>query len=241
VGGVEFFGTGAILKAQDDEAIAPEPPGLAAGAPVVRARTKVIHRKREWVPVYIYGTTPAFLQIRDWQTLAEGRSFTDHEVRDGSPVCLLGATLARELFGQQSPVGVEVRVEKVNLNVTGVLGRKGANAMWLDQDDILVAPWTPIKAHVSGANLANGNQSAPTTTTDPKQQVNSLNQLYPGKTGGLKSVDQILAQARSVKDVTAAIRQVRELLRQRHRIAASQADDFIIRDMQEPLKALSGK
>jgi hypothetical protein len=247
------------LTPQDAAAIVKECPAVVAAAPVVRLRTEVSHNKQKWIPLYIYGTTPSYLKIRDWETLAKGRPFSEQEVRDGSTVCLLGATPTQELFGKESPVGKEVRVGNVKLKVLGVLSKKGANRMGLDQDDIVLAPWTTIKFRVSGATLPKVNQSAATTTTtDPAQAVNSLSKVYPGISGGLyptpsatqaadtplpvrfTNVDQILTQARSVKDVEAAVRQVRELLRQRHNIAAGQPDDFSIRDMRELLKALSG-
>ena len=99
-GGVSF-GTGSVqtLTPDDADAIARRVPGRAAPwRPVVRARTQVVYGNRNWVPVYIYGTTPAFLDVRDWEQLAEGEPFTDRDVRNGSTVCLIGQTLVRELF-----------------------------------------------------------------------------------------------------------------------------------------------
>jgi ABC-type antimicrobial peptide transport system permease subunit len=259
-GGVSF-GSGSVitLTPQDAEAIARECPAVNGVAPVVRARTQVVYGNRNWVPTYIYGTTPSFLEVRDWQDLSAGESFTDRDVRNGSKVCLLGQTLVKQLFQGESPVGKEVRVQNVSFKVVGVLSRKGANMMGLDQDDILLAPWTTIKYRVSGATLANVNQSAATTaTTDPTQQpINSLNQLYPGSQATLyplpaptqvadtpqpvrfTNVDQILVRATTAGDIPAAIQQLNELLHERHRIKPGQLDDFNVRDMAEMTKALA--
>src|SRR5882724_5545826 len=160
-GGVTF-GSGSIitLTPQDADAILRECPAVRAVAPVVRARTQVVYGNRNWVPLYIYGTTPTFLDVRDWTDLSEGEPFSDRDVRNGSKVCLVGQTLVRELFGGQSPPGKEVRVQNVAFRVVGVLNGKGANMMGLDQDDILLAPWTTIKYRVSGSSLGNVNQSA---------------------------------------------------------------------------------
>src|SRR5437016_5905108 len=182
-GGVTF-GSGSVitLTPQDAEAILRECPAVDAVAPVVRARTQVVYGSRNWVPMYIYGTTPAFLDVRDWQEMEEGEPFTDRDVLGGTKVCLLGQTLVREPFGGESPIGKEVRVQNVTFRVLGVLSRKGANMMGLDQDDILLAPWTTIKYRVAGVSAATANQSAAAAGSQPGSvsvSVNSLNQLYP--------------------------------------------------------------
>src|SRR3954449_9434594 len=155
-GGVTF-GSGSVvtLTPQDADAILRECPAVGSVAPVVRARTQVVYGNRNWVPLYIYGTTPSFLQVRDWTELAEGEPFSERDVRNGSKVCLVGQTLVRELFQGESPLGKEVRVQNVAFKVVGVLAGKGANMMGLDQDDILLAPWTTIKSRVAGSSLSN--------------------------------------------------------------------------------------
>src|SRR4051812_4757860 len=127
-GGVSF-GSGSVitLTPGDADAVARDCPAVAAVAPVVRVRTQVVYGNRNWVPTYIYGTTPAFLDVRDWQELAAGDVFSERDVRNGANVCLLGQTIVRELFGGESPIGKEVRVQNVALKVLGVLSRKGAN------------------------------------------------------------------------------------------------------------------
>src|SRR5438093_8405819 len=99
-GGVTF-GSGSVvtLTPEDAEAIARECPAVHSVAPVVRARTQVVYGNRNWVPLYIYGTTPTFLEVRNWEDLEEGEPFTDRDVRNGSKVCILGQTIVRELFG----------------------------------------------------------------------------------------------------------------------------------------------
>jgi ABC-type antimicrobial peptide transport system permease subunit len=257
-GGVTF-GTGSVitLTPQDADAILRECPAVRSVAPVVRARTQVVYGNRNWVPLYIYGTTPTFLQVRNWTELDEGEPFTDRDVRNGGKVCLIGQTLVRELFQGQSPVGKEIRVQNISFKVVGVLSGKGANMMGIDQDDILLAPWTTIKYRVTGTTLGDVNQSAAAANTDPTKQVNSLNSLYPGTSASLypapspiqmadtplpvrfTNVDQIIAAADSPEDIAVAIRQITELLHERHHIRAGQADDFNIRDMTEMTKALS--
>ena len=87
-GGVSFGGGSTItLTPQDAEAILREcRPVVGAVAPVVRARTQLVYGNRNWVPMYIYGTTPSFLEVRDWEELEEGEPFTDRDVA-GPPRC----------------------------------------------------------------------------------------------------------------------------------------------------------
>ena len=255
-GGVSF-GAGSVmtLTPQDAEAILRECPSAASVAPVVRARTQVVYGNRNWVPMYIYGTTPAFLDVRDWNDLTEGEPFSEREVRNSSKVCLIGQTLVRELFGAESPVGRSVRVQNVSFKVIGVLSPRGANMMGVDQDDILIAPWTTIKYRVVGSSASTVNQSSPSAQTS--SGVNSLNQLYPNTQNSLYpapstseladtpqpvrfiNVDQILVAARTSAEIPAAIQQLTELLRQRHHIRPGEASDFNIRDMTELTKTMS--
>src|SRR5262249_3721137 len=146
----------------------------AAVAPVVRARTQVVYGSRNWVPMYIYGTTPAFLDVRNWNDLTSGEPFTEHDVRNSSKVCFIGQTLVRELFGNESPIGRSVRVQNVSFKVIGVLSPRGANMMGIDQDDILIAPWTTIKYRVVGSSATTVNQSSAASQTS--SGVNSLSQ-----------------------------------------------------------------
>ena len=219
-GGISF-GEGSILTLtpEDAQAIMRECPAVRTAAPAVRARTQVVYGNRNWVPASMFGTTPEFLSIRDW-TIAEGESFTERDVLNGNKVCLLGQTLVKQLFEGADPVGKEIRVKNVAFRVVGVLGSKGANMMGMDQDDILLAPWTTIKYRVTGSTLANTNQSAAGT----QGSVNTLSNLYPSQESGLypepsdvqaannpmpirfANVDQILTAARSTAEIPAAVR-----------------------------------
>ena len=134
----------------------------------------------------IYGTTPDYFAVRDWENLDEGELFNDRDVQSSARVCVIGQTIVRELFQGRSPVGKDIRVQNVSLRVIGVLSRKGANTFGMDQDDFVAAPWTTIKYRVTGNSAQNVNQSAAAAAAaDTSNQVNSLNNLYPGARGAV--------------------------------------------------------
>jgi ABC-type antimicrobial peptide transport system permease subunit len=262
-GGVSF-GSGSVitLTPQDADAIARECPAVNSVATVVRTRTQATYANKNWVPLYIYGTTPSFLDVREWTDLEEGEPLTDSDVRNGTRVCLVGQTIKRELFDSQSPVGKEIRLQNVGFRVIGVLSPRGANMMGLDQDDIVLAPWTSIKARVSSSLLTNVNQSSATAanstnaTVTAATTVNSLNASYPGSQSSMyptvdplravdypqqtrfTNIDQILVRANTSAEIPLAIRQITDLLHERHHIKPGQLDDFNVRDMTEMANAL---
>ena len=223
---------------------------------IVRARTQIIYGNRNWVPVYIYGTTPSYLDVRGWP-LSAGGAFSEADVRNANKVCLLGQTIARELFQGESPLGKEIRINNVAFKVIGVLTPKGANMFGIDQDDILLAPWTTIKYRVTGSAMDDANQSARSTSSDTSQKVNTLSELYPSTERKLypePSVSQaanypqpvrfndiraIVVAARSTEEVDTAIEQITQLLKERHRIRPGEPDDFYIRNMTEMTEALT--
>jgi ABC-type antimicrobial peptide transport system permease subunit len=264
-GGVTFgSGSTITLTPQDADAIARDCRSVSAVAIVVRTRTQATFANKNWVPSFIYGTTPSFLDVREWTDLEEGEPFTDADVRNQTRVCLVGQTIKRELFDNQSPVGREIRMQNVGFKVIGVLSPRGANMMGMDQDDVILAPWTSIRSRVSSSLLANVNQSTTGVTGNNSQMtavnaattVNSLNQSYPGSSDSVyptqdplravdypqqtrfPNIDQILCRATSSQDIPLAIREITDLLHERHHIKAGQPDDFGVRDMTEMSNAL---
>jgi ABC-type antimicrobial peptide transport system permease subunit len=249
-GGVSFGGGSSLTMTPEDcEAILRECPAVKNAAPIVRARVQIVYGNKNWVPNYIYGTTPAYLEIRDWMNMDQGEPFTDRDVRNGSKVCMLGQTIVKQMFGNESPIGKEVRVNNVAFRVIGVLSSKGASTFGSDQDDVLLAPWTTIKYRVSRSSLSTGNQSA-AVAKDTSQQINTLSDIYPGQPSlypaksaaqaannpmpvRFANIDQITAEGWSSEEMGQADRQITQVLRERHRITGNEPNDFTVRDMTE--------
>jgi ABC-type antimicrobial peptide transport system permease subunit len=254
--GVGFgMGSAMTLTPGDYEAILRDCPDVKSAAPLVRGRGQIIYQDRNWSPMNIFGTTPEYLVVRDWTNMADGECFTDRDVRNANKVCIIGQTLVRELFGGKSPVGKELRVQNVSLKVVGVLSPKGANMMGMDQDDILLAPWTTIKYRVSSNSGAQSTASA--SSSNSTATINTTSQLYPGSQSGLYpaqsetqaadnpspvrfiNIDQILACSQTAEQIPGAIDQITQLLHERHHIRQGQVDDFNIRNFTEMNNALS--
>jgi ABC-type antimicrobial peptide transport system permease subunit len=256
------WGSGSVMTLIPDDCVAilRECPAVRDACPVVRAKSsQVVYGSRNWIPASINGTTPSFLTIRDWNDMAEGEPFTDRDVRNASKVCVIGQTLARELFQGESPIGKDIRLANVNFRVVGVLRSKGANMFGSDQDDIILAPWTTIKYRVSGDSFggAGQNSSSSTSSSDISTAVNTLSQLYPDLSPNLyplmsdvqaadtpkpvrfTNIDQIMVSAASQRLIPAATAQMTALLHERHRIPDGDPDDFMIRDMAEITKVLT--
>jgi ABC-type antimicrobial peptide transport system permease subunit len=241
-------GSAPTLTPADVEAILLDCPDVAAAAPVVMARTQVVYGSTNWVPANMFGTTPAYLQIRDWKNLDEGECFTEQDVRNSNKVCIVGKTLVTELFADCSPIGETIRIQNVPFRVIGVLSRKGANVMGMDQDDILLTPWTTLKYRVSGSALGQVNQSASSGSPDG---INSFGDPYPRshlefyptltttqmintpRQTRMTTVDQICASAVSTEKMQMAVDQINSTLNRTHQIRPGEAGDFNLRNMTE--------
>ncbi|OGV53091.1 MAG: hypothetical protein A2X49_17310 [Lentisphaerae bacterium GWF2_52_8] len=245
-------GTGSSMKLSpgDCDAIIKECPAVAAAAPVVRGRAQIIYGGKNWSPSYIYGSTPDFLKVREWSELEEGECFTDKDVMNSNKVCLLGKTIANELFEGESAIGKEIRVKNVTFRVVGVLKKKGANMMGMDQDDVLLVPWTTLKYRVSGSKLStSASESSSSSTNSLSSIYPDASSLYPEKSSTqsadtllfvrFANVDEITVAAKSQEDVSEAIKEIKGVLRERHRIKNGNEDDFSIRDMAEIIRTLS--
>jgi ABC-type lipoprotein export system ATPase subunit/ABC-type antimicrobial peptide transport system permease subunit len=264
-GGISWgVGSQKTLTPGDSDDIAAQCENVSAVAATVQIRGQVVRGNKNWTPMTILGTTPDYLIVRDWNNMQKGEMFTDQDVRGSVKVCVIGTTIARELFEDESPIGQDIRVQNVSLRVVGVLERKGANMMGMDQDDIILAPWTTIKFRISGNNA--GGSSGGTTANSASANAGSistqsktLNDLYPSAGGPavlypqqsstqtannpqrimFTNVDQIMAKATSAETIPTAMAEITALLHERHHIRADQVDDFNLRDMSEILKSLS--
>jgi len=139
-------GTGKPLTHADFLAIGKESSAARYAAPVDRTVVQVVLDNQNWLTT-VYGSTPDFFAIREW-TIARGRFFNDSEADSGAKVCVLGQTVATQLFGAGEPLGQVVRVRAMPCQVVGVLMSKGQSSQGQDQDDLVVTPWVTFKSRM---------------------------------------------------------------------------------------------
>ena len=170
------------FKDTDAEAIAQQIGGIAAVAPEARASTTrgagACFRGygRNWSSSVI-GSSNEWLKTGNWK-LAQGREFSPEEERAGASVCIIGATLHRELFGSSPDVlGQQLRVKAFSCNVIGVLDSKGQGAFGNDQDDMVLIPLKTLQRRVTGNNRVNTLLVSMAEDSDPERVKSSLRDL----------------------------------------------------------------
>jgi putative ABC transport system permease protein len=204
VGGVQ------TLTEDDARAIAIEVPEVAFAAPTHRASGQVVHGNQNWSAA-VFGIDNDFFEVREWG-LAAGRRFEPNEVSGSGKVIILGQTVARALFGEDTPfedmIDRTVRLRRVPLVVIGVAERKGQSAVGQDQDDAVFVPVSTARTRLFG--IVQGKQ---------------------------RRINSIWIKVRQGEDMKAAEEGIRTLLRQRHRLQPGQEDDFTIRNLTEVMQA----
>jgi putative ABC transport system permease protein len=150
------WGGAGTLKIEDAEAIRREVPDVIAVSEEVVSTTQVAAGNQNWF-TRIYGESADYFDIRQWP-LADGAPFTAQDVRSANKVCVIGRTTATQIYGNDDPVGQILRIKNVPFTITGVLTPKGLSTQGVDQDDIVIMPYTSaMKRVVGGTTLRNIN------------------------------------------------------------------------------------
>lgn len=126
-------------------------PSVLAVAPYLSGTKQVVFGNQNW-STGIQGTTPNVMIVRDWG-VEYGRSFSEEDVSNSTKVCLLGQTVAENLFGDLDPVAKTVRIEGMPFTVVGVLESKGQSGMGQDQDDTIMIPITTAQKKLIGVDF----------------------------------------------------------------------------------------
>lgn len=218
------------ISRHDVQAVAEQCSAVQVAAPLFYANLQLVRGNRRWSPNFSLGTSPAYLNARNWDDLEIGQSFTDQHVNDAAKVCIIGNTVAEQLFGTEYPIGQEIRANGVSLRVVGVLSPKGGDVIGNDQDDIVIGPWTTFKFRVNG------------TTNDAPKARTFADLLPPMQVASTRvsayreSIHQIYVQAKSSEEVALAREQITQLLSERHNVDPAGA--YRINDITEVSKVV---
>jgi len=192
-------GAGLSLKDGDAAAISKQVDGVAAVAPTVRGQVQLSADGANW-STGIQGVTPDYLTARDLN-LASGRMFDEREARQGRKVLVVGATVARELWGDADPIGRRVRVKGVPFEVIGVLETKGQAGFGQDQDDIVLGPLSAVRSRIIGRRIR------------------------------ADAVGTIFVKATNANELDRVQEDVTNLIRDQHHIKPGEDDDFQTQNM----------
>ena len=143
------------LKLQDYEDIVNETRYVSATSPSVNSSGQAIYGANN-APTTVYGISPDYMEIRRYE-VEDGDMFSDQDVQTAAKVCVIGKTVVDNLFpGGENPVGKVIRFQKLPFRVVGVLKSKGYNSMGMDQDDMVLAPYTTVQKRILAITYLQG-------------------------------------------------------------------------------------
>ncbi|HEY6843923.1 MAG TPA: ABC transporter permease [Thermoanaerobaculia bacterium] len=173
--GARLFTGNSTLTPEDADAIKAECPAVAYVCPTVRTAAQIVAGELNW-GTSIQGVSPDYPLIRSWN-VEQGDFFSDQDVKSAAKVCVLGATVAENLFPSGAAVGQIVRIKNVPFRVDGVLERKGGNMMGQDQDDTVLAPYTTVMKRLSGKtkiDMIQVSATAPNLVQEAQNEIDGV-------------------------------------------------------------------
>jgi putative ABC transport system permease protein len=132
----------------DTLAVLDQVPGVKSASPNVDGRIQAVYGNLNWGTQY-RGVSPEYFEIRKW-VVRLGAAFTQDDMDKNAPVCVLGSTVATNLFEEDDPIGKTVNIQSVPFKVVGVLEAKGFSTTGFDQDDFVVMPLTTAQKRITG-------------------------------------------------------------------------------------------
>ncbi len=142
-------GANKTIKLSDYEAIS-KMDSVQAASPVAANSYLTVYMSKNWTTT-VNGANADFQYVNNW-TMKSGRFITDSQIERRERVAVIGATVAKNLFGNEDPIGKDIRIDKNSFKIVGVLDEKGSGAMGNDQDDVIVVPYTTMMERVMGVD-----------------------------------------------------------------------------------------
>ena len=164
------------LKLEDYQNIVDETRYVSAVSPSVNSSGQAIYGANN-TPTTVYGISPDYLEIRRYK-VGDGEMFTEQDIQTAAKVCVVGKTVVDNLFtGGESPVGKVIRFQKLPFRIVGVLESKGYNSMGMDQDDLILAPYTTIQKKVLAITHLQGITCSALKEEYPDQAIDEITEI----------------------------------------------------------------
>jgi len=210
-GGVQQGSSGSQrLTVADVNAIRTECDAVIAVSPEVRSSGQAVYGNSNW-PTTIYGGGEEYLDIKSWKVVS-GRNITDNEAKGSAKVCLVGRTVADELFGEGvDPTGETVRFKNIPFKIIGVLGEKGQNSFGQDQDDVLIAPYTTVQKRILAQTHIQSIQMSARSADESALAQTQVEEVLR-RTHKLRETDDDDFMVRSQEELSTTMTSVTEIL-----------------------------
>lgn len=164
-----------VLKLEDYEALG-NIPGIAQLSPSVNSARQLVNGNNNY-PSTVYGISPGYLDIRKLK-VKDGTMFSEHEIKLAAKVCVLGKTVVDNLFPDgRNPVGKVIRFGKIPFTVIGVLESKGTNSMGMDQDDIVLAPYTTVMKRILAIDYLQGIYASAQDENETDKVIDTITEV----------------------------------------------------------------
>ncbi len=198
------------LTVADIKAIKMECDAVVAVSPEVRSSGQVVYGNSNW-PTTIYGGSEQYLEIRSWKVVS-GRNITDTEAEGSAKVCLVGRTVADELFGEGvDPTGETIRFKSIPFKIIGVLEEKGLNSFGQDQDDVIIAPYTTVQKRILAQNYIQSIQMSARSAEESDLAQSQVEEVLR-RTHKLRENEDNDFEVRSQEELATTMTSVTEIL-----------------------------
>jgi len=198
------------LKHADYESIVNETRYISAVSPTVNSSGQLIYGANN-KPTSIYGVNQDYLEIRRYN-IADGNMFTEQDIATAAKVCVVGKTVADELFiNGENPVGKVVRFNKIPFRIIGVLTSKGYNGMGMDQDDLVLAPFTTIQKRVLAITHLQGISASALKEEYTEQAIDEISEILR-QNHKLKDADSDDFNIRSMQELSSMMTTTTDLM-----------------------------
>lgn len=198
------------LKLEDYYAIRDKTSYIAACSPSVSSGGQFIYGGNNY-PASISGVTPEYLDIRKL-TIDEGNVFSQQQVVSAAKVCIVGKTIIKNLFPNgDNPIGKVIRFDKIPFTIIGTLKEKGYNSMGMDQDNIVLAPYTTVQKRVLAITYIQGIFTSALSEDVTNKAINEIESILRTN-HKLKASDQDDFNIRSQQELSSMLTSTTDIM-----------------------------